>query len=228
MTADATTWDRRLSFAGDEVILTATGFRAPLGDLRELGVVTVMNDRDQPSRDSGEASRCPESSSRGTSRSPREELAKDGVAANSSSVNGFRYNARPRPSHRRAARDRAAAAAACGGGGRPVPPRRAGARARALDPEGLPRASRVVRQRGDQGRERDSAARALRRRRWRGGCRSRRGRDERQRDDLPGGLRAPGGGGSRHALGRTRCAPSTAARTGGTSSGSLHPLLHRS
>ena len=44
MTADATTWDGRLVFMGDEVIL-ATGFRAPLGDLRELGVVTVMNDR---------------------------------------------------------------------------------------------------------------------------------------------------------------------------------------
>ena len=33
VTADATTWDGRLSFTGDEVIL-ATGFRVPLGDLR--------------------------------------------------------------------------------------------------------------------------------------------------------------------------------------------------
>ncbi len=93
VTADATTWDGRLAFAGDEVIL-ATGFRAPLGDLRELGVVTVMNDRAPALTRFWESVSVPGIFFAGNITIASRGLAKDGVAANSSSVNGFRYNAR--------------------------------------------------------------------------------------------------------------------------------------
>jgi thioredoxin reductase len=93
VTADATTWDGRLSVAGDEVIL-ATGFRAPLGDLRELGVVTVMNDRVPALTRFWESVSVPGIFFAGNITIASRGLAKDGVAANSSSVNGFRYNAR--------------------------------------------------------------------------------------------------------------------------------------
>ena len=84
---------RPLSFTGDEVIL-ATGFRAPLGDLRELGVVTVMNDRVPALSRFWESVSVPGIFFAGNITIASRGLAKDGVAANSSSVNGFRYNAR--------------------------------------------------------------------------------------------------------------------------------------
>jgi thioredoxin reductase len=93
VTADATTWDGRLVFAADEVIL-ATGFRVPLGDLRELGVVTVMNDRVPALSRFWESVSVPGIFFAGNMTIASRGLAKDGVAANSSSVNGFRYNAR--------------------------------------------------------------------------------------------------------------------------------------
>ena len=120
VTADATTWDGRLSFTGDEVIL-ATGFRAPIGDLRKLGVVTVINDRvpaltpvlgervragDLLRREHHDRlSRAPEGRCRGELQlGERVPLQR----------------ARSRPVHRRAARDRAAAADARGGRRRPA------------------------------------------------------------------------------------------------------------
>jgi thioredoxin reductase len=93
VTADATTWDGRLVLVGDEVIL-ATGFRVPLGDLRELGVVTVMNDRVPALSRFWESVSVPGIFFAGNMTIASRGLAKDGVAANSSSVNGFRYNAR--------------------------------------------------------------------------------------------------------------------------------------
>lgn len=93
VTADATTWEGRLSFAGDDVIL-ATGFRAPLGDLRELGVVTVLNDRVPALSRFWESVSVPGIFFAGNITIASRGLAKEGVAANSSSVNGFRYNAR--------------------------------------------------------------------------------------------------------------------------------------
>ena len=54
--------------------------------------------------------------------------------------------ARPRPAHRASGSGSSSRGRRSPGGrGRPAPPRRAGAWARALDPEGLPRARRVVR-----------------------------------------------------------------------------------
>ena len=93
VTADATTWDGRLSVACDEVIL-ATGFRAPLVDLRDLGVVTVVNDRIPALTRFWESVSVPGIFFAGNITIASRGLSKDGVAANSSSVNGFRYNAR--------------------------------------------------------------------------------------------------------------------------------------
>ena len=93
VTADATSWDGRLVLSGDEVIL-ATGFRVPLCDLRELGVVTVMNDRVPALSRFWESVSVPGIFFAGNITIASRGLAKDGVAANSSSVNGFRYNAR--------------------------------------------------------------------------------------------------------------------------------------
>ncbi len=93
VTADATTWDGRLSFTGDEVIL-ATGFRAPIGDLPKLGVVTVLNDRAPALTRFWESVSVPGIFFAGNITIASRGLQKDGVAANSSSVNGFRYNAR--------------------------------------------------------------------------------------------------------------------------------------
>lgn len=93
VTADATTWDGRLSLAGDEVIL-ATGFRVPLGDLRELGVVTVLNDRVPALTRFWESVSVPGIFFAGNITIASRGLQKSGVAPNSSSVNGFRYNAR--------------------------------------------------------------------------------------------------------------------------------------
>ncbi|HET8652241.1 MAG TPA: NAD(P)-binding domain-containing protein [Gaiellaceae bacterium] len=91
--ADGTTWDGRLSFAADEVIL-ATGFRAPLGDLRELGVITVINDRVPALTRFWESVSVPGIFFAGNITIASRGLQKDGLAPTSSSVNGFRYNAR--------------------------------------------------------------------------------------------------------------------------------------
>jgi thioredoxin reductase len=91
--ADGTSWDGRLRFDADEVIL-ATGFRVPLGDLRELGVVTVINDRVPSLGPFWESISAPGVFFAGNMTIAARGLPKTGVSANSSSVNGFRYNAR--------------------------------------------------------------------------------------------------------------------------------------
>jgi len=96
--ADGTTWPGRLEFDADEVIL-ATGFAAPLGDLRDLGVATVLNDRVPALSPFFESLSVPGLYFAGNvtmgSKGPR----KHGVAPNSTSVNGFRYNARVLAAH---------------------------------------------------------------------------------------------------------------------------------
>jgi thioredoxin reductase len=96
--ADGTTWPGRLEFDADDVIL-ATGFKAPLQDLRELGVATVLNDRVPALSPYFESISTPGVFFAGNvtmgSKGPR----KHGVAPNSTSVNGFRYNARVAADH---------------------------------------------------------------------------------------------------------------------------------
>jgi thioredoxin reductase len=96
--ADGTTWPGRLEFDADIVIL-ATGFEAPLGDLRDLGVATVLNDRVPALSPFFESISVPGVFFAGNvtmgARGPR----KHGVSPNSTSVNGFRYNARVLAAH---------------------------------------------------------------------------------------------------------------------------------
>ncbi len=91
--ADGTSWPGRLEFEADEVIL-ATGFKAPLGDLRELGVVTVLNDRVPGLTPFWESISVPGIFFAGNVTMGSRGLRKHGLAPNSTSVNGFRYNAR--------------------------------------------------------------------------------------------------------------------------------------
>lgn len=91
--ADGTTWEGRLEFDADEVIL-ATGFRVPLGDLQQLGVVTVRDDRVPALTPFWESISVPGIFFAGNITVASRGLQKHGLASNSSSVNGFRYNAR--------------------------------------------------------------------------------------------------------------------------------------
>ena len=91
--ADGTTWEGRMEFDADDVIL-ATGFKAPLGDLRELGVATVLNDRVPGLTPFWESISMPGVFFAGNLTQGSRGLRKNGVAPNSTSVNGFRYNAR--------------------------------------------------------------------------------------------------------------------------------------
>lgn len=96
--ADGTTWPGRLEFDADEVIL-ATGFEAPLGDLRELGVATVLNDRVPALTSHFESVSVPGIFFAGNTTMGSKGPRKHGVAPNSTSVNGFRYNARVLAEH---------------------------------------------------------------------------------------------------------------------------------
>jgi thioredoxin reductase len=96
--ADGTTWPGRLEFDADEVIL-ATGFEAPLGDLRELGVATVLNDRIPALSPFFESLSAPGLFFAGNITAGSRGIRKHGVGPNSTSVNGFRYNARVLAEH---------------------------------------------------------------------------------------------------------------------------------
>lgn len=96
--ADGTTRPGRLEFETDEVIL-ATGFMAPLQDLRELGVVTVLNDRVPALTPFFESVSVPGIFFAGNVSMGARGVRKHGVAPNSTSVNGFRYNARVLAGH---------------------------------------------------------------------------------------------------------------------------------
>lgn len=87
-----------LVFDVDEVIV-ATGFRAPLGDLPELGVATVNDGRLPAQSAFWESVSVPGIYFAGNATQASPGLRKHGVASNSSSVNGFRYNARVLAGH---------------------------------------------------------------------------------------------------------------------------------
>ena len=91
--AEGTTWPGRLEFDGDNVIL-ATGFSTPLLDLRELGVATVLNDRVPALSAFFESLSVPGIFFAGNATQGAKGVRKHGVGPNSTSVNGFRYNAR--------------------------------------------------------------------------------------------------------------------------------------
>jgi thioredoxin reductase len=98
VSADGTTWPGRLEFDADDVIL-ATGFQAPLGDLRELGLATALNDRVPALSPFFESLSVPGLFFAGNASMGSKGPRKHGVAPNSTSVNGFRYNARVLAAH---------------------------------------------------------------------------------------------------------------------------------
>jgi thioredoxin reductase len=87
-----TTWDGRLEFDVDDVI-AATGFRAPLGDLPGLGLVTVNDGRVPALTPFWESVTLPGVYFAGNASQGAKGVGKRGAGASSTSVNGFRYNA---------------------------------------------------------------------------------------------------------------------------------------
>ena len=91
--ARGTSWDGPLVFDTDEVI-AATGFRAPLRDLTDLGVATVAEGRIPAQTMFWESVSVPGIYFAGNATLGAPGLRKQGLSSNSGSVNGFRYNAR--------------------------------------------------------------------------------------------------------------------------------------
>jgi thioredoxin reductase len=91
--AAGTTWPGELAFEADEVIV-ATGFRTPLEPLAELDVATVGDGRIPAQTPFWESISAPGVYFAGNATQGASGMAKHGAAANSTSVNGFRYNAR--------------------------------------------------------------------------------------------------------------------------------------
>jgi thioredoxin reductase len=91
--ARGTTWDGQLMFEADDVI-AATGFRVPLGDLPQLGVATVADGRIPAQSAFWESVSVPGIYFAGNATQGSPGLRKQGLSANNTSVNGFRYNAR--------------------------------------------------------------------------------------------------------------------------------------
>ena len=96
--ATGTTWDGKLVFDSDEVIV-ATGFRAPLRDLPALGVATVSDGRLPAQTPYWESVSVPGIYFAGNVTQASPGLRKHGSSSSSSSVNGFRYNARVLAEH---------------------------------------------------------------------------------------------------------------------------------
>ena len=82
----------------DEVI-AATGFRTPLRDLPELGVATVNDGRIPALTPFWESISVPGIYFAGNTTQGARGIGKRGLGASSSSVNGFRYNARVLANH---------------------------------------------------------------------------------------------------------------------------------
>jgi thioredoxin reductase len=95
---NGTTWDGRLEFVVDDVI-AATGFRTPLGDLPQLGLVTVDEGRIPALTAFWESVSLPGVYFAGNASQGAKALAKRGAGASSTAVNGFRYNARVLAEH---------------------------------------------------------------------------------------------------------------------------------
>ena len=85
-------------FEVDEVI-AATGFRTPLRDLPELGVATVRDGRIPALTPFWESVSVPGIYFAGNATQGARGIGKRGLGASSSSVNGFRYNARVLANH---------------------------------------------------------------------------------------------------------------------------------
>jgi thioredoxin reductase len=88
-----TTWKGELFFDVDEVVI-ATGFRTPLGDLPRIGGATVNDGRIPAQTPFFESVSVPGIYFAGNATQGAPGLRKQGLASNSTSVNGFRYNAR--------------------------------------------------------------------------------------------------------------------------------------
>ena len=93
-----TTWDGTLEFEVDDVI-AATGFQAPLRDLPQLGLVTVADGRIPALTPFWESVSLPGVFFAGNASQGARGIGKRGAGASSSSVNGFRYNARVLSQH---------------------------------------------------------------------------------------------------------------------------------
>jgi thioredoxin reductase len=96
--AEGTTWEGKLVFDADEVIV-ATGFRTPLRDLPALGVATVADGRMPAQTPYWESVSVPGIYFAGNVTQASTGLRKHGATSSSSSVNGFRYNARVLAAH---------------------------------------------------------------------------------------------------------------------------------
>jgi thioredoxin reductase len=93
-----TTWDGTLEFEVDDVI-AATGFQAPLRDLPQLGLVTVSDGRVPALTPFWESVSLPGVFFAGNASQGARGIGKRGAGASSTSVNGFRYNARVLAQH---------------------------------------------------------------------------------------------------------------------------------
>jgi thioredoxin reductase len=93
-----TTWDGTLEFDVDDVI-AATGFQTPLRDLPQLGLVTVADGRVPALTPFWESVSLPGVFFAGNASQGARGIGKRGAGASSSSVNGFRYNARVLAEH---------------------------------------------------------------------------------------------------------------------------------
>jgi thioredoxin reductase len=91
--AEGTTWAGKLELEADDVIV-ATGFRVPLEPLAGLGVATVADGRIPAQTPFWESVSAPGVYFAGNATQGSAGMSKHGAAANSTSVNGFRYNAR--------------------------------------------------------------------------------------------------------------------------------------
>lgn len=91
--ARGTSWEGSLTFDCDDLI-AATGFRAPLQDLVQLGVATVSEGRVPAQTAFWESVSVPGIYFAGNATLGSPGLRKQGLSSNSGSVNGFRYNAR--------------------------------------------------------------------------------------------------------------------------------------
>jgi thioredoxin reductase len=96
--ADGTTWTGKLELDGDEVIV-ATGFRTPLEPLADLEIATVADGRIPAQTPFWESISAPGVYFAGNATQGSSGMKKHGAAANSTSVNGFRYNARALVQH---------------------------------------------------------------------------------------------------------------------------------
>ena len=91
--ANGTTWEGELELESDEVI-AATGFRAPVRDLPRIGVAMVNDGRMPAQTPYWESISVPGIYFAGNVTQASPGLHKHGATSSSSSVNGFRYNAR--------------------------------------------------------------------------------------------------------------------------------------